>query len=140
MNILIKLDDKFANDWIHMVGKTNMVAKLFEYKYQKDYAAWASNIYCKRQEVINELEGKFISPLIKLRNKYDWLVNASHGILLVSIDDAFAQYEIDYLKQSKLSFVSSIENSEDDFGNNAEMRKLIELYNATQPKPIGFAP
>lgn len=138
MNILVQLDDRFSTDWVHMVGKMNMASKLFEYKYQKEYASLASNIYCKRQELINEIEAKYIAPIIKLRNKYDWFCNTSHHFLLLSIDDSFVKYEIEYLKQNKVSFVSEVEHSEDDFGKSEEMMKLIKLYNETQPKQIGF--
>lgn len=139
MNILIGLSDKVSSLWSQSIGKLNMSVKLFEYRYREEYMKFAQDAYCERQEIISAIENQFVAPIVFIRNKYEWSIYASHKVIAMGVDDAFVEQELAHLRKNKIPFVASNgEHSDDKFGNDEDMVKLLKEYDDTQPPKVGF--
>ena len=139
MNILIKVDKKTSTEWLAMVGKINMSSEIFNHRFQRELLTFAENVYCYRQELIGNIERTYVAPILMFRNKYDWSMFAAYGFLVLAVDDAYAQYELDFLHKTMVSFIASNgDHSADKFGEDADAKQLLETYDKTEPQKIGF--
>lgn len=139
MNFLIGLDSKFSTMWRRTTAYSNFASEILDHKYQEEYAAMAREAFVQRTEIISQLEGTYLDPILSLRNQYNWRFISAHGVLFLDVAESLSNMQLEFMKQKGISFVADNgEHSDDKFGNSEMFDKLLKDYKATEPQRMGF--
>lgn len=137
--IFILVDNKFYERWIKCIANMNLAADILDRKFNQQHFDKAAQAYLERRAAITELEYNYIAPILLIRNQYIWNIYISQKIIVMTMPNSLYKDEIEYLKNRKVSFISNTnEHSEDEFGNNENIKNLMKRYIETEPNKIGF--
>lgn len=137
--VFILVDNKFYERWIKCIANMNLAADILDRKFNQQHFDKATQAYLERRAAITELEYNYIAPILLIRNQYIWNIYISQKIIVMTMPNSLYKDEIEYLKNKKISFISNTnDHSDDEFGNNENIKNLMKRYIETEPNKIGF--